>query len=104
MIFAIAILAYFLNRQWTTDRMVASLWCQPEGATPRLETSKWIDAGNVLLEFAVAQTGPGDMLVLCDGRSKEARKKIVGNSVCPHYDACVDSYRGFSICAAYMLS
>lgn len=42
-------------------------WCTPP---------VWSATADPLLEFMLSQTGPSDILVLCDGRSKACRRKL----------------------------
>ena len=44
--------------------------------TPWSAVPEWHDHGTALVEFMVGQTGPADVLVFCDGRSRTCRAKL----------------------------
>ena len=44
--------------------------------TPWSAVPEWHDHGTALVEFMVGQTGPADVLVFCDGRSRSCRAKL----------------------------
>jgi len=44
--------------------------------TPWSAPPQWHEAGSALVEFVLAQTGPADVLVFCDGRSRSCRAKL----------------------------
>ena len=64
----------------------------PTGTSPWMSPSPWTSEGDSLLEFCVAQAGAGDVLVLCDGRSKEARQKIDSVLLCLIRSACFGNH------------